>query len=80
MQGFACCADKAKGKSKSCFLPPHEKDGFLCVDSPCFCPYRFHSPSGVSPLPLTFIPQATNTYYLFFFLLLIMSFSVCKCI
>lgn len=77
-----CCADGVKGSSNSCFLPSHEKDGFLCVDSPCFCPYRFYSPNGVSSLPLTFIPQAANTYYLFLFFsfLLIMSFSACKCI
>lgn len=35
------------------------------VDSPCFWPCRFYSPSGVSPLPLTFIPQAANMYYVF---------------
>lgn len=42
-----------------------KKMDFYCFDSQCFCPYRFYSPSGVLPLPLTFILQAANTCYLF---------------
>lgn len=78
---MVCCAGRAKGRSKSCFPPPHEKAGFLsCVDNPCFVHIGFTVREALHPFPWYLFHNLQIHVIGWVFFLFIMSFPEFSCV